>query len=186
MHARIDQKKCVIPTKYSNRYQLENSSRRINRRNELETAPIEEPWPLDWNGLMSYIRSGLWGTGFGPLGGLRTSWDTGCAPDDSNDEINCYRVQNDRIAKCGIGSEGFPRICPDALCPLISSWTKKKAIKNKRKEWAWKKCIQDRYSSPSTKAPTGNTFASLALTAPTCLDIPWPHHPLTWFWWGFS
>jgi hypothetical protein len=54
------------------------------------------------------------GTGSGPLRGLRTSWDTGCAPNDSTDGINYYRAQNNRLAKCGTGSEGFPRICPDA------------------------------------------------------------------------
>jgi hypothetical protein len=43
MHARIDQQKYAIPEKYGNRYQLENLSRRIDRRNALETAPIEVP-----------------------------------------------------------------------------------------------------------------------------------------------
>jgi hypothetical protein len=33
-----------------------------------------------------------------------------------------------------------------------------KQQKNKRQEWVWKKCIHDRYNSPSTKAPTGNTL----------------------------
>jgi hypothetical protein len=47
MHARIDRQKYAIPEKYGNRYQLENSSGRIDRQNELETAPIEAPWPLD-------------------------------------------------------------------------------------------------------------------------------------------
>jgi hypothetical protein len=47
MHARIDRQKYAIPEKYGNRYQLENSSGRIDRRNALETAPIEAPWPLD-------------------------------------------------------------------------------------------------------------------------------------------
>jgi hypothetical protein len=47
-------------------------------------------------------------------GGLRTSWDTGCAPNDSIDGINCYRAQSNRLAKCKTGSEGFPWICPDA------------------------------------------------------------------------
>jgi hypothetical protein len=47
MHARIDRQKYVIPEKYSNRYQLENSSERMERRNAPETAPIEAPWPLD-------------------------------------------------------------------------------------------------------------------------------------------
>ena len=50
-----------------------------------------------------------------PLGGLRTSWDTGCAPNDSIEGINCYRAQNNCLAKCGTGSEGFPRICSDTL-----------------------------------------------------------------------
>jgi hypothetical protein len=59
------------------------------------------------------IGSGLRGTGFGLLWGLRTSWDTGCAPVDSTDGINCYRAQNDSLAKCRIGLKGFPRICPD-------------------------------------------------------------------------
>jgi hypothetical protein len=93
----------------------ENSSRRMDHRNVSETSPIEAPWPLDWNGWVSDVRSGLWGTGSGPLGGLRTSWDTGCAPNDSTNEICCYRAQNDRLAKCGTGSEGFPRICSDTL-----------------------------------------------------------------------
>ena len=43
MHAQIDRQKYVIPEKYGNRYQLENLSRRIDHRNELETAPIEAP-----------------------------------------------------------------------------------------------------------------------------------------------
>jgi hypothetical protein len=43
MHARIDQQKYEIPEKYSNRYQLENSSGRIDHRNVLEIAPIEAP-----------------------------------------------------------------------------------------------------------------------------------------------
>jgi hypothetical protein len=47
MHSRIDRKKYVILERYSNRYYLENSSGRIDRRNELETAPIEVPWLLD-------------------------------------------------------------------------------------------------------------------------------------------
>jgi hypothetical protein len=47
MHAWIDRQKYAIPEKYGNRYQLENSSRRIDRQNELETAPIEATWPLD-------------------------------------------------------------------------------------------------------------------------------------------
>ena len=47
MHARIDRQKYVILKKYGNRYQLENSSGRIDCWNELETAPIEAPWPLD-------------------------------------------------------------------------------------------------------------------------------------------
>ena len=47
MHARIDRQKYVIPEKYGNRYQLENSSGRMDRLNALETAPIEAPWPLD-------------------------------------------------------------------------------------------------------------------------------------------
>jgi len=47
MHAWIDQQKYAILERYSNNYQLEKSSRRIDRRNELETTPIEVPWPLD-------------------------------------------------------------------------------------------------------------------------------------------
>ena len=47
MHARIDRQKYAIPEKNGNRYQLENSSRRMDRRNAPETAPIEAPWPLD-------------------------------------------------------------------------------------------------------------------------------------------
>jgi hypothetical protein len=43
MHARIDQEKYATPEKYGNRYQLENSSGRINRWNALETAPMEAP-----------------------------------------------------------------------------------------------------------------------------------------------
>ena len=48
------------------------------------------------------------------LGGLRTFWLFGCAPNDSTNGIGCYRTQNDRLVKCGIGSEGFPQICSDA------------------------------------------------------------------------
>ena len=47
MHARIDRQKYVIPEKYGNRYQLENSSGRMDHRNVLETAPIDVPYPLD-------------------------------------------------------------------------------------------------------------------------------------------
>ena len=47
MHARIDQQKDAIPEKYGNRYQLENSFGRMDRRNASETATIEAPWPLD-------------------------------------------------------------------------------------------------------------------------------------------
>jgi hypothetical protein len=47
--------------------------------------------------------------------GFRTSWDTGCAPTDSTNEIFFYISQNNRLAKCGTRSEGFPQICPDAL-----------------------------------------------------------------------
>ena len=43
MHARIDRQKYAIPKKYGNRYQLENSSERIDHRNVLETALIEAP-----------------------------------------------------------------------------------------------------------------------------------------------
>jgi hypothetical protein len=43
MHAWIDWQKYAIPEKYSNRYWLENSFGRIDRQNELETAPIEVP-----------------------------------------------------------------------------------------------------------------------------------------------
>ena len=45
-------------------------------------------------------------------------------------------------------------------CPLVSPWNKKKnkikKRKNKGKKGLGKTCIHDRYSSPSTKAPTGN------------------------------
>ena len=47
MHARIDRQEYAMSRKYGNRYQLENSSGRIDHQNELETAPIEAPWPLD-------------------------------------------------------------------------------------------------------------------------------------------
>jgi hypothetical protein len=47
MHAWIDRQKYAIPEKYGNRYQLENSSGRIDHRNALETAPIEAPSSLD-------------------------------------------------------------------------------------------------------------------------------------------
>ena len=47
MHARIDRQKYAIPAKYSNRYQLGNSSESSNCQNTLETAPKEAPWPLD-------------------------------------------------------------------------------------------------------------------------------------------
>ena len=43
MHARIDRQKYAIPEKYGNRYQLENSSGRMDRQNASETAPIEAP-----------------------------------------------------------------------------------------------------------------------------------------------
>jgi hypothetical protein len=47
MHAQIDRQNYVILERYGNRYQLENSSGRIDHWNELETTPIEAPWPLD-------------------------------------------------------------------------------------------------------------------------------------------
>jgi hypothetical protein len=47
MHAWIDQQKYVIPAKYDNRYQLENSSGSSDRQNMLETTPKEAPLPLD-------------------------------------------------------------------------------------------------------------------------------------------
>jgi hypothetical protein len=47
-------------------------------------------------------------------GGFAHPLDTGCTPNDSTNRINCYRTQNDHLAKCGIGSGGFPRICSDA------------------------------------------------------------------------
>jgi hypothetical protein len=50
MHARIERQKYATPEKYGNCYQLENSSGRIDRRSVPETAPIEAPWPLNWNG----------------------------------------------------------------------------------------------------------------------------------------
>jgi hypothetical protein len=43
MHAQIDRQKYEIPERYGNCYELENSSGRIDRRNELETTPIEAP-----------------------------------------------------------------------------------------------------------------------------------------------
>jgi hypothetical protein len=55
-----------------------------------------------------------------------------------------------------------------------------KQEKEQRQEWAWKKCIHDRYSSPSTKAPTGNTYAPLALTAPHVWTSPSHITSLTW------
>ena len=45
-------------------------------------------------------------------------------------------------------------------------------MKNKRQEWAWKKCIQDRYNSPSTKAPTGKYLHPLpSLHPPTWTSL---------------
>ena len=61
---------------------------------------------------------------------------------------------------------------------LLNKKKKEKAIKNeitkriKGINGLGKNCIHDRYNSPSTKAPTGNIFSSLAHTVPTCLDIP--------------
>jgi hypothetical protein len=49
MHAQIDRQKYATTEKYGNLYQLENTFGRIDLRNALETAPIEAPWPLDWN-----------------------------------------------------------------------------------------------------------------------------------------
>ena len=133
MHARIDRQKWAIPTKYGNRYQLENPIWRTHRQNVLETAPIDAPWSLYWNGCLSELGSDLYGTGSGPLGGLRPSWDTECAPKDSTVGICCYMARNDRLVKRWNGSEGFVRICPgtsacNAKClsgmtaPWIAGW----------------------------------------------------------------
>ena len=99
MHARIDRQKCAIPAKYGNCYQLENLIGRTHRQNVLGTAPIDAPWSLYWNGRMSELESDLYGTGSGPLGGLRPSLDTECTPKDSTIGIGCYMSQKYRLIK---------------------------------------------------------------------------------------
>jgi hypothetical protein len=71
----------------------------LNCQNVLGTAPIDAPWSLYWNGCLSELGSDLYGTGSGPLGGLRPSLDTECAPKDSTVRIGCYMAQNDRLVK---------------------------------------------------------------------------------------
>jgi hypothetical protein len=38
----------TIPDEHGDRYQLENWISKLNRRNDLKTAPINAPWLLQW------------------------------------------------------------------------------------------------------------------------------------------
>ena len=50
-----------------------------------------------------------------PCGGLRTSWDTRCAPKDSTNGIYFYMAQNNHLSKCGIVLVVISRIYADTL-----------------------------------------------------------------------
>ena len=113
MHARMDRRKYAIQKKYSNRYQLENSTGRNDRQNALgnysnRCALVSI---LKW---MS-VGTRIWtpdDTGSGPLRGLRPSWDIECAPKDSTIGIYCYMARNDRLVQM---MKWVERVCPDLL-----------------------------------------------------------------------
>jgi hypothetical protein len=89
--------KITIPDEHGDRYQLENWISKLNRRNDLKTAPINVPWLLQWKYCLTKSRTDLYGSRSETLGGLRPSLDTECAPIDSTVGICRYVAQNDRL-----------------------------------------------------------------------------------------